>query len=89
MMNLSKAPFIPYDPTNPQHTTSAFSPGISSKVRKFFAKESLPSVTDETPHMLLDTMQAVFERDGANPALVIPETRAIKDWLAMRRKKPA
>jgi hypothetical protein len=48
MVDLSKVELVPYDHTNPQHTTYAFSPGISSKVRKFFAKESLPSVTDDT-----------------------------------------
>jgi len=48
MIDLSRVPLIPDDPTNPHHTNYAFSPEISLKVRKFFEKESLPTVTDVT-----------------------------------------
>jgi hypothetical protein len=48
MIDLSRVPLIPDDPTNPHHTTYAFPPEISLKVRKFFEKESLPTVTDVT-----------------------------------------
>jgi len=47
MIDLSRVPLIPVYPDSlfPAHT---FPPEINNKIRKFFIRESLPSVTDET-----------------------------------------